>query len=223
MSHEGNPTTAGRVVRAGASALGTALAAATRSVAAARPAAKPLHPIGVLVNGTLQRHGSPVPSGSAWVDQAGADDVVVRISRAIGLPVTVPDIHGLAVRVLTPEAGGDLLFASTGWGRLGRFVLTFVGGPASRPMTTLLPYRTSSGAVLLGARATDPRTYELSWSRPLGEWQPFAELRLTGDEAPDQAISFDPVRNQLPGLAQYPLVVRLREPAYLTARRSRRH
>jgi hypothetical protein len=34
-------------------------------------------------------------------------------------------------------------------------------------------------------------------------------------------VSFDPVRNVLPGLAPYDWVRRLREPAYLTARRSR--
>ena len=42
------------------------------------------------------------------------------------------------------------------------------------------------------------------------------------DEAPNQAMSFDPVRNQLPGLTQYPWVRRLREPSYKSARRSRR-
>ena len=64
--------------------------------------------------------------------------------------------------------------------------------------------------------------YEMSWCRPRGEWHAFAELRLTDDEAPNQAMSFDPVRNQLPGLTQYAWVRRLREPSYRTARKSRR-
>ena len=106
-----------------------------------------------VVTGTLERRGSAVPTGSAWVDEPGRDEVVVRLSRAIGLPEAVPDIHGLAMRVPTPAGVGDLLFASTGWSLLGRFVLTFGGGPESRPMTTLLPYRTAEGPVLLGVRA----------------------------------------------------------------------
>ena len=214
-------TLAGRLVRGGSSAVGTALSGTIRTMAALRPAAKPLHPEGLVVTGTLERRGSAVPSGSAWVDEPGRDEVVVRLSRAIGLPDAVPDIHGLAVRVPTPAGVGDLLFASTGWSPLGRFVLTFGGGPESRPLTTLLPYRTAAGPALLGVRAIDPQVYEMSWCRPRGEWQPFAELKLTDDEAPNQAMSFDPVRNQLPGLTQYAWVRRLREPSYRTARRSR--
>ena len=215
-------TLAGRLVRGGSSAAGSALSATVRTMAALRPAAKPLHPEGIVLTATLERRGSAVPTGSAWVDEPGRDEVVVRLSRAIGLPEVVPDIHGLAVRVPTPAGEGDLLFASTGWGLLGRFVLTFGGGPESRPMTTLLPYRTSAGPALLGVRATGPQVYEMSWCRPRGEWHPFAELRLSDDRATDQAISFDPVRNQLPGLTQYPWVRRLREPSYRSARRSRR-
>jgi hypothetical protein len=204
-----------------ASAGGKALALATRGMAALRPAAKPLHPRGELVAGLLQRHGSSVPSGSPWVDHPGRDEVVARLSRAVGLPDALPDIHGLAVRVLGPQGDGDILLASTGWGRFGRHVLTAGRRPGSRPLTTLLPYRTSRGAVLLGARESTPRTFELSWSRAGGSWHHFAELRLEDASHPDQPISFDPVRNQLPGLEQYPWVVRLREPAYLKARRSR--
>ncbi len=217
-----SPTLAGRVVRGGSSAAGAALSTTIRTIAALRPASKPLHPDGDVVTGTLVRRGSAVPSGSAWVDDPGRDEVVVRLSRAVGLPEAVPDIHGLAVRVPMPAGDGDLLFASTGWGRLGRFVLTFGGGPESRPMTTLLPYRSVEGPVLLGVRARDPQVYEMSWCRPLGQWHPFAELRLSDDSAPDRAISFDPVRNQLPGLAQYAWVRLLREPSYRIARRSRR-
>lgn len=209
------------LTRSGASATGAALALATRVIAAVRPSPKPLHPEGRLVTGTLRRHGSPVPSGSSWVDEAGEDLVVARLSRAIGLPQALPDIYGLAVRVPSGASTGDLLFASTGWGRVGRYVLSFGGHVGARPMTTLLPYRTSQGAVLLGASATSPSTFELWWSRGSGPWHCFAELELSEGRDADPVVSFDPVRNRLPGLEQYPAVVRLREPAYLRARRSR--
>ena len=211
------------VVRAAggvASAGGAVLAAATRGMAAVRPAAKPLHPRGVLLAGRLVRRGSAAGSGVGWLDESGEDQVLVRLSRAIGLPRGLPDIHGLAIRVLAPEHAGDLLLATTGWGRLGRFVLLASRDTASRPLTSLLPYRTAAGAVVLGARAVDPTTYELSWAPYAGDWQAFATLHL--GSGLDQDLAFDPVRNQVPGLEQYSVVTRLREPAYRGARRSRR-
>lgn len=84
------------------------------------------------------------------------------------------------------------------------------------------PSRTVCGAVVLGARASGPGGYQLFWATYDGEWQRFAELVLGDEPAADQHISFDPVRHRLPGLEQYPVVVRLREPAYRTARKSRR-
>jgi hypothetical protein len=104
---------------------------------------------------------------------------------------------------------------------VSRFVLAFGRGPHSRPATTLLPYRTVSGAVLLGARSTNPRSYEFSWARYDGPWQSFATLHIDDQLGADTGISFDPVINQIPGLAQYPAVVRLRERAYAHARRAR--
>lgn len=218
----GSDGIATRVVRAGSAAGGTALAAVIRTVAAVRPAAKPLHPSGEVMTGRLDRHGSPVASGVRWIDETGTDEVVVRLSRAIGLPEALPDIHGLALRVPVDGGHADVLLASTGTSRLGRFVLTFGQRPGARPLTTLLPYRTARGALWLAARATGPASYELAWSGPDARWQRFATLELSTTRAPDQAISFDPVRNQLAGLDQYPWVSRLREPSYLDARRSRR-
>lgn len=205
-----------------AAAGGTLLAATTRAVAAMRPAAKPLHPRGEVLQGRLFRSGAVPATGVAWLDEAGEDDVLVRRSRAIGLPGSVPDIHGLAVRVPRPGGGhGDLLLASTGWGRLSRFVLTASRSPEGRPMTTLLPYRTDRGPLLIGARATGEECFELAVATPEGEWSRFAELRLSALPASDPEISFDPVAHQLPGLQQYDAVERLREPAYHAARSSR--
>ena len=92
--------------------------------------------------------------------------------------------------------------------------------PQSRPLSTLLPFRGASGPMLLGARALGPRSYELSWARPAGPWCAFATLELEGT-ATDEPVAFDPVLHQVPGLAQYAFVVRLREPSYRWARRSR--
>jgi hypothetical protein len=205
-----------RAFRAG----GALLAAATRGVAAVRRADKPLHPRGDVVEGRLDRSGSTERTGVPWLDEPGTDDVTVRRSRAIGLPRPVPDVHGLALRVHTTDGLADLLFASTGLGRLTRFVLTAGRDPRSRPLTTLLPYETDTGPVILAAVGLTPQTYELSWARADGDWRPFAVLRLASEHGADQDLSFDPVRHQVAGLRQYPGVRRLREPAYHRARRS---
>ena len=212
------------VVASVASAGGSVLASATAAVAAVRAAAKPLHPHGAVVAGVLRRHGAVPPTGAPWLDEQAVDAVLIRRSRAIGLPARLPDIHGLALRVPLagePAAHGDLLFASTGFGPVSRFVLTPSRSPGGRPLTTLLPYATSGGPVVLGARASGDRSYELLVAPANGPWRAFADLELASVAGPDAMVSFDPVRNELPGLPNYPWVRRLREPAYLRARRSR--
>lgn len=216
-------------VRHGASTVGGALlATATRTTAALRPAAKPLHPRGRVRLACLYRSGVEPMVGVEFLDRVGIDEVVVRESRAIGLPHALPDIHGLAIRVPNGDGThGDLLFASTGWGRVSRFVLTASRSTYGRPMTTLLPYRTEAGPVLLGARAAGHETIELSCSVGDGPWRRFADLRLSQQDAgpehldDDGDLSFDPVRHRLPGLEQYGWVERLREPAYAEARADR--
>jgi hypothetical protein len=88
-------------------------------------------------------------------------------------------------------------------------------------MTTLLPYRTPAGPVLLAAVATGEQAYELAYASMGGAWHRFADLVLGAPGTADALVSFDPVRHTVPGLENYALVCRLREPAYRTARRSR--
>jgi hypothetical protein len=175
-----------------------------------------------VVTARLRRHGLEPPTGIAFLDTPGDQPVLVRESRSVGLPGPLPDIQGLAVRVTNPDGGpGDLLLATTGWGRLSRFVLTLSRTTYGRPMTTLFPYRTVAGPVLLGARSDRPGAVELACATAGGQWRPFADLTISEEDAPDPAISFDPVTNQVPGLEQYGAIARLREPAYRSARRSR--
>lgn len=205
-----------------ASVGGGVLAAATRAVGFVRSTVKPLHPAGETRSGVLRRQGSAEHTGVEWLDRTGVDDVLVRRSRAIGLSAPLPDIHGLAIRVPTGDGDvGDLLLASTGWGRLTRFLLTPGLSRGSRPLTTLLPYRTERGPLLVGARAAGIDSYVLAWTVGAGSWRIFGALEL-GDDLPDdlgdEHLSFDPVQHQIPGLEQYPTVVRLREPSYAGAR-----
>ena len=208
------------------SAGGAALGAVFSVVSRIRPAAKPLHPRGRLVSATVRRTGLDPPVGVAWLDEPGRDDVLARVSRAVGLPPPVPDIGGLAVRVLeTSGREADLLFATTGMGALSRYLLRFSSSPHTRPHSTLLPYRTPSGAVVLAAVPwADGAGYELLCADAAGPWRRFGQLEL--EQAPpgapvDALVSFDPIRNTLPGLEPLAWVRRLREPAYASARRAR--
>jgi hypothetical protein len=196
---------------------GGLLAAGTRALGAARHRRKPLHPEGTLRRATVTRVGGPVRSGAAWLDGSGRDEVLVRISRGIGLPEALPDIHGLAVRIEQDGAIADLLFANTGLGRLTRFVLSPTRTVTGRPLTTLLPYTSPRGPLLLAAVPESERTFELRWAGPIGPWHAFGRLELGEALRDDTRISFDPILNTLPGLGQYGWVSRLREPAYWTA------
>lgn len=204
---------------AAADAGGRALAAVTAGLSNVRAAAKPLHPEGQLYAARLLRSGQGTPAGVAWLDAAAEDDCIVRVSRAIGLPVALPDFHGLALRVRGGSGDADLLFASTGWDPVTRHVLVPRWSP-DRPLTTLLPYRTDAGPVVLGARGTDAG-YDLSWA-PVGRsWRPLGRLVIGERLDVPAVVSFDPVVNRPPGLQQYGWVERLRERSYATARSHR--
>lgn len=202
-------------------AAGALLAAATRVVAALRPAAKPLHPRGTVWEAEITRaDGHIVPTGVAWLDEPGhEEEVLVRVSAAVGLPHGWPDIQGLALRVPTESGPADLLLASTGAGRLTRFLLRPVRPSTWHLTTTLLPYRGPTGPIILAAAAAGPRDYVLMWSSLGGDWYSFGWLHLV--RRAEQEPSFDPIRRPLPGLPNYAWVTRLREPAYRVARRSR--
>lgn len=197
---------------------GRALSTVTGRLADVRPADKPLHPVGTTFAGQLLRHGSDEPIGVPWLDQAGEEEVLVRTSRAIGLPGALPDIRGLALRLRKGQKRyADVLFATTGWDPLTRHLLM----PALRegqPLTTLLPYRSPIGPIVLGARPTGAHSFELHWA-PLGRrWRVFGEITIELELTEKDNVSFDPVLNPLPGLQQYLWVERLRERSYATAR-----
>jgi hypothetical protein len=195
-----------------------------------RPAAKPLHPSGRLLTARVHRHGlsGTDRTGVPWIDDPGESRAVARFSRAAGLPDALPDVHGLAIRVQDPAPGrehADLLMATTGLGAVTRFVLLPSRTPVGSTYSTLLPYRTVSGPLLLAATPDpDSSRMVLAVASLRGEWRVFGQLLLGDDDASrtgDESISFDPVLHQLEGLAYDRWVVRLREGAYRAARRTR--
>lgn len=218
------PTTQG-IARSAADAGGKVLAAALAPLGPIRDA-KPLHPDGTIRHATLDVTDPAPALQVSMFTESGTVPCLVRVSRAIGLPAPMPDIGGLALR-FRPDASasgqGDLLFASTGTGHVTRWFLLLHRDPGRSALTTLLPLSSASGPVLFSlAPVSDaPTAYQLSWARPRGEWTPLGRLTLGAALAPDDdpPIRFDAVENHVPGLTNYPVVTRLREPAYAAARR----
>jgi hypothetical protein len=186
---------------------------------------KALHPRGGVRSGVVHRHGCRDRTGSAWIDDPGRDQVLVRLSRATGLPEVLPDILGLAIRVPHEGGGhGDLLLATTGTGTVGRFVVRPVRRPG-KPYGSVMPYRSPTGPLLLAALplAEDGSRFQLAWSRIRGAWSPFGVLEVPGewDDAPDGPVTFEPVLNPVPGLPSYGWAAQLRRFAYAASRRAR--
>ena len=225
------PEQLGRALAAGA---GRALAGVFYAAGRARPRSdKSLHPRGEVIPGRIHRHGGTVSTGVPWLDEVGSDRVLVRVSRSVGLADGLPDVFGLAVRVTGAEGGGgsadgygDLLLATTGTGTVTRFLLRPTRRDDAAAYSTLLPYRTPTGPLLLAAFPAEGRhrSFDLAWSRLTGPWNTFATLTFadTGQGGHDAPVSFDPVLNTVPGLEPYPWTAQLREFSYAASRRVRR-
>lgn len=213
--------------RGAAGVAGAALGALFGLTARIRPTAKPLHPRGFQVTGTLHRRGCDRTWGVPWLDEPGSESVLVRFSRAVGLPGPLPDILGLTVRIHRPEGDADLLLATTGRGVYSRMALVprrdLAAGYGS-----LMAYRTPAGPAWLLAEGEGegddpyPRRLRISAGDRAGTWWPFATIELAAAaQDVDPTVSFDPIVHPLPGLALYPWEQRLREGAYAAARSAR--
>lgn len=222
LGQDGAVTTPVFVQRALGAVPGAALAVGAVVTARIRHT-KPLHPVGIMGAGRLHIEGGAA-TGVPLLDEPAEHDVIVRWSRAMGLPPGAADIEGLALRLDLGGVVADVLFASTGDGVISRHALV-----ARRPgqhgcLTTLLPVSTPGGSLLLrlvpsaGPTASGlPVSYELSVGHVGGPWRTVGQLTVDWREE-DQKIRFDPVLNQLPGTTQYGWVTTLREPAYRAGR-----
>lgn len=207
-----------------AGAAGTCLRATFGAMSMLRRTAKPLHPHGEMHAASIHRYGASPPIGVPWLDEPGSDEALIRFSRAAGLPIPLPDVLGIALRIRSGPA--DLLFASTGRRSVARFLLQ----PrrerivAETAYTTLLPYRGPSGPVLLAAFPNldgGHLSLRLAFSGTSGPWREFGSVLVDSEPGRDELVSFDPIRNPLPGLPPYEWVTLLREGAYAAAREHR--
>ncbi|MBO3087255.1 hypothetical protein [Cellulomonas dongxiuzhuiae] len=202
--------------------LGGLLALVPAPVAALRRG-RALHPQGATLHGTLELAGGP---GSPLPAPGYRGPALVRVSRAAGLPPGLPDVHGVAVRWHVDGAPRDLLLSGTGAGRAGRFVLAPRRRPWTGAFSTIMPFRTRGGPLLLGAvpgpgavgdvHDGDLRVdLVLLAARPGGPWQRCG--RLVATERDDTADPrFDPVLHAPYGT--YGWAAALRLPAYAASR-----
>ena len=197
---------------------GTALALGLGALAAVRRN-KPVHPAGRVGTAELEVTTPRPEFGVPLLATSGRHACTARFSRTIGLPPSWPDVEGLALRL--DDEGADILLASTGVGRLGRWIFQARSAHEHGPVTTYLPVSTRAGSLLLRATPLDqsdpPVRWELSAAHVGSEWRPVGVVRVSWGE--DRPVRFDPVENLLAGTRQYPLVSVLREPAYAVARR----
>jgi len=201
---------------------------------------RPVHPAGLSLVGSLKRLAvTTEQSGIAWLDEPGTSEVHARLSRGLGLPEVLPDIVGLALRVVDQGGSCDVLLASTGCSRLGRFLVLFRRRVDRAVLGSLMPYKGPDGPILVAARTPSPSArlpasiegfrralgsdawrLDLYWARPLGAWIPFAVLELRVDpRLAESETRHDPVLNPPRGALTYNWTRNLRERSYRIARR----
>ena len=225
-----------RLVGALARAAGRGVAVPLGAIARWR-GGKPMHPRGAVFDAVLERRGSDPAWGVPWLDARAGDPAVVRLSRGLGLPSSLPDLLGLAVRLPGPDPV-DLLLSTTGRGRLTRLLPTARRDTAAF-YSSIMGYRSDAGSLRLAALpaadgvssepdelatqvAVQELRFTLAAARGTGPWRPFGVLTLTGPVAGlDPAVRFDAVQNPPPGLVPDGPMARFRAPAYARARAAR--
>lgn len=185
------------------------------------------HPEGEAFEAELEM--SPDAGISLFADRSRTRRALVRVSKGAGLPGSLPDVYGLAIKI--PDAWGegadqDLLLATSGDGPVGRHVLRPARAPSGR-FSTILPYESHGETFVFGARAdgegdtiTSERgtTFALELASPGGGWRRIASVRLVDPFA--GAVSYDPW-NTSPDMVPWGMLNAMRRPAYEGSREGR--
>lgn len=180
-----------------------------------------IHTNGVVRAGTAEMVGS----GQRLSDGPAAE-VLVRFSRAVGLPARLPDINGMAIRFMAADGARDLLLARGGPGPLRRLLVPGIDLAAT--YSTIASFDLGDGPVvvtaeLVGGRTTldqlagdDEREVRLV-AHGDGRDQQLGRIRL-GAHLPDADVRFDPLATG-PDVRPVGVVNALRPPAYRASQR----
>ena len=202
--------------------------------------ARAFHPVGIAFIGTWTAADDLVPP----LEPSRPWPVVVRLSKGVGLPDTVPDVLGLAIRIVDLHGRGqhqDLLFASSGARGIGRMLLRPTADHGHATYSTVVPYETPIGKGLLWAQARltgdgeAPRSLATAAERAEAAQLTFTiglvtedRDHLLGEVVIDErldadvgeALRFDPM-NAGPPLCPTGALQELRERAYRASQRFR--
>lgn len=191
------------------------------------------HPDGVLARGRIER---VAPPGQGLPIEDG--DVIGRVSKAVGLPGSVPDIAGLAFRMTKDSRPWDVLLATTA---LNRFLLLPTLSWDNTTYSSLMPLRYEGGVWWVRAHLTtkldnpglslDTITdqlgrgelvFSIDQAAGTGEFGPLARLTLSEVIPPDRDMSFDPTLNTATGVSLAPgWLTDFRRAAYRRSREGR--
>jgi hypothetical protein len=104
-----------------------------------------LHPDGASYHAAVHIDGDTDLDGTPLLAHAASHPALVRFSRGAGLPPSLPDVLGLALRLCDVHGEGrhqDLLMATSAKPPvLHHLLLPGVRGPFGQPYSTILPYR----------------------------------------------------------------------------------
>jgi hypothetical protein len=184
--------------------MGDAATAATFGVLSALRGKRFFHPSGVAFAGRVDVEPG-LGYGVPLLDEQRSFKAIARFSRGAGTPEPLPDVLGLAVRVLDAHGKGlhqDLLMVTSDRRPLGRHLLLPARGFLSRSYSSVLPYSIGAmGRFCFGADPLDvPATPRIRRTIdnvttaveqgglllrltlaafPAGPWHPWATLTLT--------------------------------------------
>ncbi|HEX8068112.1 MAG TPA: hypothetical protein VF520_16460 [Thermoleophilaceae bacterium] len=182
--------------------------------------ARIFHPEGVGYSGVLRvERSQPGYAGTPLLGRPGEHRALFRLSRAVGLPEPLPDVLGLAVRLVDVHGQGRhqdfLLVTSADGPLLHHLLLPGLGGFFGQSFSSLLLYRFAGKLRLVGATAADgPHSgrdrgtlaeveraaergelaFDLAVAPVLGRWATIGALRA-GERLPDtetEQLAFTP-------------------------------
>jgi hypothetical protein len=205
--------------------------------------ARIFHPVGKLFDGELKIFpGEEHPDVPLFRDP-GPHPAAARLSRGIGLPEFLPDVLGLAVKLVGVHGPGrdqDVLMVSSGTGRIGRRMLLPATRYLDQSFSSVLPYRIGGRIMLFGALPAahlevDPDApalteaeealtegalqFTLAVAEPFGQWKRVGVLYLR--ESVDGAdLAFNPW-NTGGGIRPAGPINMVRDAAYRGSRRGR--
>ena len=117
--------------------------------------ARVFHPDGAAFQATVEMQAGAPAVGASALAGPGRHRAVIRLSRGVGLPARVPDVLGLAVRIIDAHGTGqhqDVLLVTSAAPAVARHSILAGRQFATGFYSSILPYKHGSELLLFGAR-----------------------------------------------------------------------